>query len=428
VRNLKIIFFILFLVSGFVACKMGSHSPAFTPPLNEQRQDETAPTLGKMTQEAHWIATATVEEVQNWKDRKDWFVVTLKPIQILKGSPVSSLKLLYQKLFPNEPPLFVPSQKILIFLNQLPPYTAYQELRSVGVSFEVLGGAHGVVSDPQEQSYVSKFVVESLKLDLPLTPSLKNLYLHYLQHSPSKILREDLSQEIFHLDGPATYLSTEDLRVLSKLVTSSTFPDEGKTQLVRGISQMPPDESNSILKGFFCLSPSAVCLQSAQTLESRGVHLPVQEYSEALEKAPPDLKLGLFAILGRHKRVEAYPLFEKALAREKDEKSAAAILEALGDLGNTQAETLCLLYAKDTRYYVRLAVVTSLGKLKSEKGIPVLEEALKTPDPTMVTVAAQSLQEIDTPEARKTLSKYYEKEHHGYWEPTAPEHFLPPHK
>src|SRR4030095_533184 len=221
-------------------------------------------------------------------------------------------------------------------------------------------------------------------------------------------------------------LRDEDLSRLALLVKREDFPDLGKKELVLGIASRPGEFSSRLLREFFCLSPSAVCLKAAETLESRGLPIPIEEYSLALGTASPDLKAGLFAILGRHHRAEALPLFEKYLKDEKDEKTASAIMEALGDLGGLKAADLSLSYADDPRYYVRAAVIVSLGKLKSGAGIPVLEKALKTYDPSLVALAAQALERIGTPKALQTLVRYYEKGHHGHWEPSeGPQHFNP---
>ncbi len=397
-------------------------------------------TFGKMTSEAKIIMMATVEELKPYPNRPEWRIVHLKTEEVLKGSPPSTLKLLDEMIFPNEPAHFAVSQKVLVFLKELPPYTAWQELIQKGITYQVIGKTKGIISDTKEQRYLKTFVEEfknALSKTSTDTRALLDLKLRTLLESPSLPLKTDLAQEIFELHG--SQLNTNDLSFLSGdqggnfslssgKVASLLLPEKAKFFLARGLIEKMKEGvfAPKELEKFFCSSPATVCLMVAEALESKGHSLPVTKYAEAIGQGSAEIKTGLLTILGRHQRRETYPLFSKTLKETQDEKEAQRMIEALGDLGGEQAETLCLSYAKDSRYYVRLAVIESLGKLKSQKGIWALEAALKTTDPTLVTLAAKSLGQIGTPETEKILRKYYKKEHHGYWEPSGPEHFNPP--
>ncbi|GEM_PF-2805862 len=413
-------FFILILSIFYFPLLHAEEASAFLP--------------GKMTQESPLILKGRVEKIQNWKGRQDLKVVTLKPTEILKGpSSFAPVKILEQKYFQNAPSLFNVQEPVLVFLKPLPSYTAWQDLIREGVKYEIAGKNQGIIRDTQEQKQVSQFVIQELALLKNSSPellqkNLKDFYLRTLKENPSQPLKEGLAAEL----ATGTYtslLQSEDLRFLANLVADPQFPTLAKISLTHLFVKLNPLLANSYLENFFCLPPAEVCLLSAETLESRKLPPSIQKYSEALQSASPDLKVGLLTILGRHQRKEACFLFEKYLSSEKEEKTAAAMIEALGTLGGSSAQILALRYAKDPRYYVRLSVVKSMGNFKNEKGFSVLETALKTQDPAMVAVAAQSLQQIGTPTALKLLGKYYEKGHHGHWEPSeGHQHFMPKQK
>jgi len=418
------------LLSFLFLLALGCRDSSRGPGLSSPSAYEDASTYGRMTELSPLIVLGEVGEVKNWKGREDWWVVTIKPEQVYKGKAPSKILLLDQKLFPKQPSLFSTGEKVLVFLKGLPPYTAFQPLINEGVHYELMGKDHGLVKGEGEQKNIGDFAREFLnylKKPAGLSPlsGIKDYFLDQLFWNPSKPLKADVVQEIFQRPQIISFLTPADLERIASRVTGPDYPDPVKIQIVRGIVALSPDSTESILKSFICLEPSEVCLRAAEALESRGVRLSSEVYAQALENASSDLKIGLLQILGRHQRQETFTLFEKEIAQEKDEKKAAAVIEALGELGGPRAEALVIKYGKDKRYYVRLSVVKAIGLLKSEKGIPLIEIALKTTDPTMVTVAAQALDKIGTPKAKETLSKYYEKEHHGYWEPTGPQHFYP---
>ncbi len=381
-------------------------------------------TIVENIQNASLILTATVEKTEKWNNREDFIIVTLKPVQILKGSySHPTLKLLDQKFFSNSTSLFQPSKKILIFLKPLPSYTAWQEMIKQGVQFELAGKTHALFDSAEDQKPLISFVSDFLKLfgSSKNEAELKKFYLKTLEQSSLKILQEDLIKDFFALEK--TSVSSENLTTLSRLVQSSQISDETKITIAKKLTQIQSPEISSTLKNFFCISPETVCLLSAESLESQNLPIPITDYIKTLDNASNSLKVGLLQILGRHQRRDAYPLFEKIIAMEKDPIRASAMIDSLGEMGGTEAETLCLKYAKDPRYYVRLAVVKSLGTLRSVKGIPSLEIALKSADPSMVNIAAKSLEQIGTKEALQTLEKYYERSPHGFLEPTGPQHF-----
>lgn len=408
--------FSLFLLCLFAACQ-GRAPSSQNPPSEEAR------TLGNMTEQSPLVVKAKVEQVSHWKGRDDWYVVTLRSEKALKGGGGGSLRILDVRLFPKQPSLFKEGEKVLVFLRELPPYTAWQEAIRDGIRYGVLGKEKGVLKG-EEGEKVASFVTALTELSKKGDAEKKKaLYLKTLEENPSPLLENDLASEIFQL-SPSSF-SSDEWKRLAALVENPQVSDTAKMQLVKGFAVNSEDETKSSLEKFFCLPPDGVCLLAAETLESRGFPQPTEVYDQAMEKGDSPLRLGLLSILGRHARRETYPLFEKYIAQEKDEKTAGPMVEALGELGGPQAEALVLKYGKDPRYYARIGALRALGLLKSEKGYSILEDALKTSDPTVVTVAAQALERIGTPEAKKTLAKYYEKGHHGYWEPNAPQHFMP---
>ena len=412
------LFFLLSICAFLFACGRSPQPPVAPPPTLEE-----AETLGKMTRDATLIAFAQVETVDSWKDRKDWKIVTLKLEKVLKGNAPKKISLLDVKLFPGEADRFAPGEKALVFLRALPAYTAWRDVILSGVGYSLLGKSKGLIEEGKEE--IAHFVELFPKLP-PASPEMREFILKTLERNGTERLREDLSREIFDRDLFPFELRDEDLVRLGALVKQEDFPETGKKELVIGMAALPGDTSSRLLRDFFCLSPPSVCLKSAETLETRGQPISLEDYTRALSSASPGLRAGLLAILGRHHRVEALPLFEKYLKEEKGERNAAAMMEALGDLGDPKAVGLALSYADDPRYYLRAAVVVALGKLKSEEGIPALEKALKTSDPSLVALAAQALQRIGTTKAIQALSRHFEKGHHGHWEPTeGPQHFLP---
>lgn len=381
-------------------------------------------TIVENIQNASLILTATVEKSEKWNNREDLIIVTLKPVQILKGSySHSSLKLLDQKFFSNTISLFQPSKKVLVFLKPLPPYTAWQEMIKQGVQFELAGKTHTLFDSSEDQKTLISFIRDFLKLfgSNRNETEMKKFYLKTLEQSSLKILQEDLIKDFFALKQ--TSFEPQELATLSRMVQSSQISDETKITIAKKLTQVKSPETRLILKSFFCISPETVCLLAAESLESQNISISITEYAKILDSASDSLKVGILQILGRHQRRDASQLFEKIIAKEKDPIHASAMIEALGEMGSTEAEALCLQYAKDPRYYVRLAVIKSLGTLRSIKGISTLEIALKSADPSMVNLAAKSLEQIGTKEARETLEKYYERTPHGFLEPAGPQHF-----
>lgn len=387
--------------------------------------------LSDRIQQSAFILIAEVQRVESWKGRKDWWIVSLKPEKFIKGTANSPLKILSTKIFPDEPLILKEGERVLVFLRALPPYTAWKELIEQGIQYDVLGAEKGVFKMSSDISLYSAYAEQILKIQkIPDKSERKNrlqaFYEEILQKNPPGSIAAQIAEDYFQL-LPASSFSAENRQFWVVRVKDAHFSDLAKTLAAQKMSAVNSPDMNQSLQEMFCLPPSGVCLRVAETLESRGIQLPLYLYEISVGSASSDLRVGLLSILARHQRKDAFPLFEKYLKQEKDEKNAATLVEAAGDFKSSQAERLVLSFAKDPRYYVRIAVATSLGKLKSSKGIPILEEYLKTRDPSMVTVTAQALEQIGTPQALQTLGKYYEKGHHGHWEPAEPQHFnVPP--
>jgi len=380
--------------------------------------------------EASLIVIGRVDKIEHWKKRNDWLLVNLIPDQFLKGSASSPLKILDTKLFSQDAGLFLPGDQVLVFLRELPPYTAWQELIGQGIQYGVLGARESVIKKAPDISLFSGFISQVLRLpknqEGVQKMKLKELYSEILKKNPPGELSAEITRD-FLGQFPAASQNASERAFWLERVKDPFFPKAATLEVAKAFSEVSGPESSQVLQEMFCLPPPEICLRVAEALESRGLKQSLSSYEKELAEDSIDMRLGLLAILARHQRKDAFSLFAKYLSQEKNEKNASGLVEALGDFGSSQAEKLVLAYAKDPRYYVRIAVATSLGKLKSTKGIPVLETYLKTQDPSMVTVAAQALQQIGTPQALNTLGKYYEKGHHGHWEPVEPQHFnLPP--
>lgn len=418
-------YFLVGMVFLLISCqgKESSQKPSNV----QQNNFETPKSLGEWIQQSALILTGRVEKIENFKNRKDWYVITLKPDQIIKGNSEGPVKILDTKLFPNEPSFFNVDEKVLVFLNPLPSYTAWQEVIKSGVKYGVLGAKAGIVKTEPDLSMFAGFSGQVLAIEKIQDSNLKKqkfqeLYETLLQKNPPGRMAEEISRAYFQI-FPASSLTSKQREFFGGRVKDPNFSSQAKEEIVKNIAAASSAESHQFLQEVFCYLPSAVCLLAAETLESRGIKPSLEIYQKSIEEGPEDLRLGLFVILARHQRSDSFLLFEKYLKLEKEEKKASTLVEALGDFGTPQAENLVLSYAKDPRYFVRLAVATSLGKLKSTKGIPVLEEYLKTQDPAVITVTAQALKQIGTKQALDTLGKYYQMGHHGHWEPAEPEHF-----
>ncbi len=399
--------------------------------------------LEQIIEGSELILLGKIEDVQFWNSRTDWQIVTLKPDHMLKGDSPHSVRILHQKLFPNQPDLFQRKAYVLIFLKALPSYTAWKKLIAEDVRYQLVSGEKSLIPSSQNQDVIKKFVRDYLGLagsgafysqrekpEEGFQKRKQNFYFKTLKETTSTFLQLELSQMIFLPDEAFKKFTSEDVQNLIQKIHSPQFSPEAKLGLIRGLIQTGDESVLSILSSLFCRQsessvPDTACLLIAETLEAKNRPIPFLDYSQSFANASPELKVGLLAILGRHHRQDAFSLFQSFLKNEKDERRASSVIEALGELGGERAISLCMAYAKDKRYFVRLSVLSSLGKMKTEKGISVAEEALKSGDPTQITLAAQTLERIGTPLAQKTLGKYYQKEHHGYWEPAEPKHFMP---
>lgn len=381
-------------------------------------------------QQSAYILIAEIQRVESWKGRKDWWIVTLKPEKIIKGDPPASFKILSTQLFPNQPMSLKEGERALLFLRPLPPFTAWQELISHSVQFDVLGGAKGIYKFSTDVSLYSDYAEQLLKIQALQDEAARK---KVLQEFDAEILQKNppgtLSASIVANDFQSTPVATmkpEDLQFWLERAKDPRFAEDAKLLIAAQLTSLNSEEINHILKQMFCLPPNGLCLKVAETLESRNIQLPLNVYSHEIETGNDELRVGLLTILARHQRKDAFKLFEKSLRREKDQMMAASLIQALSDFQSPQAEALVISYAKDPRYHVRAAVAASLGKLKSAKGIPLLESYLKTKDPSMVSAAAEALKQIGSPEALQTLGKYYQLGHHGTWEPAEPQHLNGP--
>ncbi len=419
----------LFFVLLFLVACQGKELPESQTPAVVMPGD--ALSLSDKIHQSSFILIADVQRVESWKGRKDWWVVSLRPEKFIKGSANPPLRILSTKLFPNEPLILKEGERVLVFLRELPPYTAWKELRESGVLYDVLGGDQGIFKNSPDISLYSDYAEQVLKIQKMTDKAerekkLQALFEEVLQKNPPGSIALQITEDYFQLI-PANTFSTDNRQFWLTRIKDPYFSDAAKTLAVQKMSEVNSPEMNQALQEMFCLPPAGVCLRVAETLESRAVPLPIFLYEIAVKAGPEDLRIGLLTILARHQRQDGFALFEKYLRQEKNEKNSAALIEAVGDFKTPQAERLVLSYGKDPRYFVQLAVATSLGKLKSSKGIAILENYLKTQNPSMVIVAAQALEQIGTPLALQTLGKYYERGHHGHWEPTEGKHFnLPP--
>lgn len=401
------------------------------PPLS-QNDFQNNLSLNDKISKAAYILVAEVVRVESWKKSQDKWVLTLKPEKILKGSPTSSLKVFVPKLFPTEDLPLKEGERALILLEELPSYTAWKDLIEGGVRYGLLGNKEGVVETAADISFYSAYIgqilgFEKIKDEDEKDKKLKAYLMEFLSKNPAGVLATEVTESYFRHFAPLN-LQSSDLDFWLSRLKDPNFSSAAKIIAIKQLTTVQSSAMHEMLKQLFCLPPTEMCLRVAESLESQGIELPYYEYESSIQKGPTDLSVGLLVILARHQRKDTFAIFEKYLKAEKSEKEASTLVEALGDFQTPEAEPLVLSYAKDPRYYVRIAVATSLGKLKSTRGIPVLETYLQTKDPSMVTVTAQALKQIGTPKALETLGKYYEMGHHGHWEPVeGPQHFnLPP--
>lgn len=426
-RKEYFLFFLLCLLSA-AACDRPKHEVPLASP-HTVKFDEVL-SLYDQVQQASYILVAEVQRLESWKGRNDWWIVTLKAEREIKGDAPARLKILTTKLFPHEPMVLKEGERVLVFLGPIPNFTAWKELITHGVQYQVLGGKKGIFKSSSDISLYADYSEQLLKIqamkdELARRKTLQDFDAEILQKNPPGSLTLAIVENDFQ-SKPAASLSTEELEFWLTRLKDPRFDNDAKTFIASRFAEVNSLEMNEVLQQMFCLPPSGLCLKVAETLESRNLPPPLHLYSSAVEFGDAELRKNLLIILARHQRKDAFKLFEKNLKRETNEKNAAALVEALGDFKSPQAEALVLKYAKDPRYYVRIAVATSLGKLKSSKGIPVLETYLKTKDPSMITAAAQSLKEIGTAQSLQTLGKYYHMGHHGHWEPAEPQHFNMP--
>jgi len=415
----------LSLLSLCFACRQRPQHEA--GPAASASSFEEPQTLSDRIEQATFILIAEVQGIESWKGRKDWWVVTLKPEKVIKGHVNSNLRILSTQLFPNEPMALKEGERVLVFLRTLPAYTAWRDLIAHGIQYDVLGGAKGIFKTSPDISLYADYAEQILKLEgLQDAAERQRKVVAFdeeiLQKNPPGSISADIAADLFQL-SPAASLDDRGREFWLSRAKDPRFSAEAKRVMIDRLSAVDSPPMNEALRQMFCLPPDGLCLKVAETLESRGVSLPLAVYAHSIDTGDEELRIGLLVILARHQRKDAFKLFESRLKQESGEKNAATLVEALGNFQTPQAEALALRYAKDPRYYVRIAVATSLGKLKSVKGIPVLEEYLKTRDPSMVAVTAQALKEIGTPLALQTLGKYYEMGHHGHWEPAEPQHF-----
>ncbi|MBF0491181.1 MAG: HEAT repeat domain-containing protein [Deltaproteobacteria bacterium] len=375
-----------------------------------------------------YIVSAQVEAVTAHEKNPQGNVVQLKTLQFFRGNIAGGKILLFEEtLFPQSVSVFSPNTPILIFLKDLPKYSAYQTLIQKGVVYSPAFKQGSVLLQSADQQAYQEFLKSYLPyLDQDSSEAKnkkKEILLSTLLQTASARLQEDLAR--FFERSPGFDLNSEEMEKLSLLVLKQGFSEGAKLSLVKYFTAHPSATQFQILKKFVCVSPDAVCLQSAERLEAAQQGLSYTEYSKLLSQLSPNLQAALLSILARHRRLDTLPLFETRLNSWSDDKETASILEALGDLGGAKAEELCLKYSQDKRYYVRMYSFSCLGQLKSEKAIPLMERVLNQHDPAMVSVIAGALENIGTPLARDTLAKYYEKGHHGGWEPAEPKHFFP---
>jgi len=86
--------------------------------------------------------------------------------------------------------------------------------------------------------------------------------------------------------------------------------------------------------------------------------------------------------------------------RERGEQRIACAIESLGLMGNeSAAEHLLELYPRVKSWDLKRCIGMSLGRLKSEKGLPVLGFMIKDKDPTLKVVALDALALINKPDS-----------------------------
>ncbi len=375
-----------------------------------------------------YIASAQVETITPQDGSPQGNVVVLKAIQFYRGNGTNSkIQLFEETLFPKAVSAFTAKTTVLVFLKDLPKYSSYQNLIQKGVQYAPAFKQGFLVSESADQLAYQSLIKDYLPyLDQnseEAKKKKKEILLSSLLQSSSKKMQEDLS--LFLERHPELDFNAEELEKISSSVLNPKFSDVAKLSLVKYFIAQNSISKNQILKKFVCVNPEPVCLKSAEYLEKSKQGLSAAEYEKIFSPLSAPLQMGLLSILARHKRLDTLPLFEIRLNTWTDDQQSASIVEALGRLGGAKAETLCLKYSQDPRYYVRMYSFSCLGELKSEKAIPLMEKMMVKHDPAMITVIAGALENIGTPRARQTLSKYYEKGHHGGWEIAEPKHFMP---
>ncbi|MBL7685822.1 MAG: HEAT repeat domain-containing protein [Deltaproteobacteria bacterium] len=367
-----------------------------------------------------YVLQVRVKSMKVWEGRSDWQIIQLEPLEIYRGKKTGEIQILEQKLFHQDSNRLEQNQIYTLLLQELPAFDLYQPLFQKKIRYQLTDVKRGIFSKPEDQKPFKEFFEARQKTD---KTHLKKLYQDFFQSSPSEHLKEILGSEFFSATLKPELVSSDLTRIIQEIPHLKDY--DLRRDWTIGLLSLPPHQIPD-LSSLFCVSPEEVCLRVAEFLESQKKTISLSSYEQALQSAPSSLRVGLLEILGRHQRQEGLSLFEKYLPMENDEQQTGLILEALGKMGGDPALELVLRYANDKRAYVKVGMIRALGNLKSEKGIPALENALKTQDPSLVALAAQSLQQIDTPAARETLGKYYEKGHHGHWEPAGShQHFLP---
>lgn len=96
--------------------------------------------------------------------------------------------------------------------------------------------------------------------------------------------------------------------------------------------------------------------------------------------------------LSRFKDPALFTRFSQMLDEEENEEVKAAIIKALGEIGNRSATPILIEYLKDPDPQLRKAAIISLQKLKDPRSLPVLRERLtKDANDKVRAIIAQTL-------------------------------------
>ena len=266
-------------------------------------------------------------------------------------------------LFPSDQPAYHKGKTVLLFLDDLPPYSRWKDYRSKGIEYTAAGNGQGIKElDPKAAGEASAFLTRYRELASFRTQEEKKEYLDFLLRglgSRVDLVQEASAEALVRLNDLRLLIGKDETETLDRFLQDKTKSRTARRRLIRTLLAWEGFEE-SVAK--VLAEEPEMRLSILQDLGASGAGKRLDHSALETCLRDPDPRV----------RMEAIGFVSEA--------ADPAVSELVGEMA-----------ANDDSAEVRARAVTAASKQRGDAGQAILSQALEDPSPLVVYTAADEM-------------------------------------